>query len=144
MGDGYPSREKSEAILHPRHKHYHDHVTFNRPAEAAHQRGLNAQRAGDSSRAAAAYKEALRFEPGRVRSLNNLAALLMQQGNLQKAAFLLAQADQQQTKDLEEQALLLNTTANCSCGCTSQMKQQHWLANGPDSRLMRPVGPTWH
>ena len=84
-------------------------MTFNRPAEAAHQRGLNAQREGDSSRAAAAYKEALRFEPGRVRSLNNLAALLMQQGNLQKAAFLLAQADQQQTKDLEEQALLLNT-----------------------------------
>ena len=84
-------------------------MTLNKAAEAAHQRGLTAQRAGDSSRAAAAYKEALRLEPDRVRSLNNLAALVMQQGNLQEATFLLAQADQQPNKDPEEHALLLNT-----------------------------------
>ena len=86
-------------------------MTLNRAAEAAHKRGLTAQRAGDSSTAAAAYKEALKLEPGRVRSLNNLAALVMQQGDFQTAAFLLAQADEQPNKDQEEQALLLNT--NC-------------------------------
>ena len=84
-------------------------MTFNSPAEVAHQRGLIAQRAGDWNRAAAAYQEALKIEPGRVRSLNNFAALVMQQGDLQKAASLLAEADQQPTKDPEEQALLLNT-----------------------------------
>ena len=84
-------------------------MTTNRPGEAAHQRGLTAHRAGDTKRAAAAYEEALRLEPGRVRSLNNLAALVMQEGNLQKAASLLATADQHPTEDPEEQALLLNT-----------------------------------
>ena len=69
--------------------------------------------------AAAAYKEALKLEPGRVRSLNNLAALLMQQGDLLKAATLLAEADQQPTVDPEENALLLNTR------CQLQLRLHH-------------------
>ena len=84
-------------------------MILNTPAEDAHQRGLSAQQAGDLARASIAYQEALRLEPGRVRSLNNLAALVMQQGDLQQAASLLAEAEQQQTQDPEEQALLLNT-----------------------------------
>ena len=93
----------------PNHKNCHCRVILNNPAEDAHQRGLSAQRAGDLERASIAYQEALRLEPGRVRSLNNLAALVMQQGDLQQAASLLAEAEQQQTQDPEEQALLLNT-----------------------------------
>ena len=84
-------------------------MILNSPAEAAHQRGLTAQRAGDWSAAAAAYQEALSREPGRVRSLNNFAALVMQQGDLQQAASLLTEAAQNPVKDPEEQALLLNT-----------------------------------
>ena len=84
-------------------------MKLNKPAEAAHQRGLIAQQEGDWNEAETAYQEALRLEPGRVRSLNNFAALKMQQGDLQQAASLLAQADEQKTQDPAEQALLLNT-----------------------------------
>ena len=91
----------------------------NSPADTAHQRGLTAQRSGDWNGASIAYQEALRLEPGRVRSLNNLAALVMQQGDLQQAASLLAEADQQNSKDREEQALLLNTR------CQLQLRLHH-------------------
>lgn len=105
----YPHGAKIMQLATPHYKHCRDRVILNSPAEAAHQRGLTAQRAGDLERASIAYQEALKLEPGRVRSLNNLAALVMQQGDLRQAASLLAKADQQQTEDPEEQALLLNT-----------------------------------
>ena len=106
----YPEIAQIMQLATPKYKHCRDRVILNSPAEAAHQRGLTSQQAGDLERASLAYQEALRLEPGRVRSLNNLAALVMQQGDLRQAASLLAEADQQQTQDLEEQALLLNTS----------------------------------
>ena len=94
-------------------------MTLNRPAETAHQRGLAAHRAGDLDMAAAGYKEALKLEPSRVRSLNNLAALLMQQGDLQEASTLLAEANQHPSVGPEENALLLNTR------CQLQLRLHH-------------------
>ena len=105
----YPHGAQIMQLVTPHYKTCRDEVILNSPAAEAHQRGLEAQLAGDLSSAACAYREALTLEPGRVRSLNNLAALMMQQGNLQQATSLLAEADQQQPQDPEEQALLLNT-----------------------------------
>lgn len=112
----YPHGAKIMQLTTPHYKHCRDRVILSSPAEAAHQRGLSAQQAGDLERASLAYQEALRLEAGRVRSLNNLAALVMQQGDLQQAASLLAEADQQHSQDPEEQALLLNT------GCQLQLR----------------------
>ena len=105
----YPDGAQIMQLVTPHYKTCRDEVILNSPAEAAHLRGLEAQRAGDLNSAACAYQEALTLEPGRVRSLNNLAALVMQQGDLQQANSLLAKADEQQPQDPEEQALLLNT-----------------------------------
>ena len=116
-------------------------IKSSRPAEAAHQRGLTAQRAGDWEKAAAAYEKALEIEPGRVRSLNNLAALAMQQGDLQKAASLLTEADQQQTKDPEEQVMLLNT----HCQLHLRQHRPHEAALIARQRaLLAPDQTTWN
>ena len=67
----------------------------------------------------------------------------MQQGDLQQAASLLAEADQQQTQDPEEQALLLNTCCQLQLrlhkpDIAAQLGRQR-----PDSPPMRSAGPTW-
>ena len=49
-------------------------------AQVWHQRGRQLQEQGQLEAAAEAYQQALTLEPGRLRSLNNLAVLYLAQG----------------------------------------------------------------
>ena len=113
-------------------------------AERAHQRGLEAQQSGDRTSAEAAYQEALALVPGRLRSLNNLAVLRMDERQLTDADRLLSEAMRRigpgTPGDAPETALLLNSL------CQLRLRQHRPAEAQLAARLLVQLDPgskTW-
>lgn len=109
----YPAGRDVMHLIAPHYKTARDQVILKTPAqqaaEQAHAHGLAAQQRGALDDAKAAYRTALLHQPGRIRSLNNLAVLAMQEGNLEEAEARLQQALSQKPRDPELLALVLNS-----------------------------------
>lgn len=115
-------------------------VDRRRIAEREHARGLISQGRGEFAVAIQAYRAALEHEPGRIRSLNNLAVLEMQRGDLKAAADLLQAGLEQPQIDPDLQALLWNTHAQLLLRQHRPDEARQWCCQRAQ---LKPDAATW-